>query len=262
MSEKKELSLVQEANAELQKQTADPAVMKALMATTFKGLKTELLVKQACLEAMINGWSFEDLVRKRVYAIPYGQGYSLVESIENVRSVAMKSGQAGKDKPLYLLDKAKINEFNTDGIVSCEMTVYKIMEGIRVPYTAEVYFDEFYKSGKTWNGKYTPSMWDKMPHTMIAKVAEMHSLRMAFPEELSKSYIEDEFNDSNNAQYVDVSIEEKISPELISEISNAKTSEELIEIYNKNEGLGSVFSNLITAKQESLKADKKENETS
>ena len=57
-------------------------------------------------------------------------------------------------------------------------------------YSATVFFSEYYKTGK--NGK--PSLWDTKPRTMIAKVAEMHALRMACPEELSKAYIEEDYD--------------------------------------------------------------------
>lgn len=178
MTETKEISIVQQANQELVRETKDPATMRALMATTFKGFKSEQLVKQACLEAMINGYTFKDLIQKKVYAIPFGDGYSLVQSIDDIRVTAMRSGQAGKDAPVYVM--------NGQIIESCSVTVYRIVQGVRVPFTATVFFEEYNKGRDNWKTK---------PRTMIAKVAEMHALRMAFPEELAKAYIEDEFNE-------------------------------------------------------------------
>ena len=52
-------------------------------------------------------------------------------------------------------------------------------------YTATVYFDEYTKGRDLWKSK---------PRTMIAKVAEMHALRMAFPEQMEKHYVEEEFD--------------------------------------------------------------------
>lgn len=174
-------SLISVLNKELIVQTKDPAVMKALLATTFKGFKDEKLVKQACLEAMINGYSFQDIVQKKVYAIPFAGGYSLVQSIADVRATAMRSGQVGKDAPIF--------EEKNGKIVSCSVTVKRLTGGHIGDYTATVYFSEYDKGRDNWKNK---------PRTMIAKVAEMHALRMAFPEELAKSYIEDEFNDDGN----------------------------------------------------------------
>ena len=39
---------------------------------------------------------------------------------------------------------------------------------------------------------------------MIAKVAEMHALRMAFPEELAKEYIEEEVGVIEDTRFTDV----------------------------------------------------------
>jgi hypothetical protein len=134
------------------------------------------LIKQACLEAMMRGYSFQDILSKKIYAIPYGNGYSLVQSISDVRAIAMRSGQAGKSAPEYEMDGNKI--------VSCTITVKRRINDFVGDYTATVYFDEYNKGKDNWATK---------PRTMIAKVAEMHALRMAFPEELSQAYVEEEF---------------------------------------------------------------------
>lgn len=177
-----EKSIVLAANRELAAQTADPAAMRALIATVFKGFKDEKTVKQACLEAMMRGYSFQDIVNKKIYAIPFGGGYSLVQAIADVRAIAMKSGQVGKSAPEY--------EEKDNKIVSCTVTVKRRVDGYVGDYTATVYFDEYFKKGMV--GK--PSQWELKPRTMIAKVAEMHALRMAFPEFLAQSYVEEEFD--------------------------------------------------------------------
>lgn len=53
----------------------------------------------------------------------------------------------------------------------------------RKPYYTEVPMDE-YNTGR--------NQWAKMPGTMIAKVAEMHALRGAFPQELNGMYSSEE----------------------------------------------------------------------
>lgn len=168
-------------NKELNKQLADPAVVRALLATTFKGLD-EQTMKRAALEGMIRGLKFKDFLEKNVFAIPFKDGYSLVTSIDYARKLGAKSGVVGVSKPTYAMDD-KDNK-----IVSCEITVKKLIGSHVGEFTAEVFFDEYYKAGK--NGY--PSLWDSKPRTMIAKVAESHALRKACPETLGQMYTEEE----------------------------------------------------------------------
>lgn len=187
-------------NREIKTQLADENVQKALLATTFKGLDVTRM-RQALLEGMVRGFKFQDFLKKDVYALPFGAGYSIVQSIDYNRKVGMRSGIVGTKKPVYVVEEQVYKNQETGEenkakpvIVSCEVTVLKRFDdGYVGEFTAEVYFDEYYKPGKTWQGKYTPSMWDTKPRTMIAKVAEMHALRKACPEQLAQAYIEEEF---------------------------------------------------------------------
>jgi len=188
MEEKKELSIVERINQEINTELSTASVVSALLATTFKGLDP-LRMKQALLEGMIRGYTFKDFLSKRVYAIPFGNGYALVTSIEITRAKAMHSGLCGKKAPVYVMDEAQ-------KIVSCSITVSRRVDNFVGEYTAEVFFGEYYKAGKPGY----PSFWDTKPRTMIAKVAEMHALRMAFPEEAAKDYIEEEMDDKNHGE--------------------------------------------------------------
>ena len=176
--------------ADINRQLADPKVATALLETTFKNLTPDNM-KKAIMEGMIRGFTFKDFLEKNIYAIKYGNGYSLVTSIDNNRKIGMKSGIIGTDAPIYEMTEEK----TASGIPkpeSCTITVKRMINGHVGEFTAQVYFDEYYKEGKTFDGKYTPSMWDMKPRTMIAKVAEMHALRKACPEELAQSYLEEE----------------------------------------------------------------------
>lgn len=164
-----------EIKTSLNAQLKDPEVLKTLLATTFKGLQVES-AKQAMLEGMMRGFSFKDFLEKNIYAVPYGQGYSLVTSIDYVRKVGMRSGIVGKLAPTY--------EEKDGKIISCTITVKRMVNEYVGEFTATVYFNE-YNTGR--------NQWTSKPHTMIAKVAEMHALRMACPEELSQSYVEEEY---------------------------------------------------------------------
>lgn len=167
--------LISTINNEINAQLSDEATSRALLATTFKGL-TPVTMKQAIMEGMIRGFTFKDFLEKRVYAIPYGQKYSLVTSVDHARSIGMRSGIVGKCAPVFEEENGKI--------ISCTITVKRKIGEYVGDYTATVYMDE-YTTGQ--------NLWKTKPRTMLAKVAEMHALRMACPEELSQSYVEEEF---------------------------------------------------------------------
>lgn len=170
----KEKTKVQIINSEISRELSDAATSRALLATTFKGL-SELKMKQAIMEGMLRGFTFQNFLQKDVYAIKFGDGYALVTSIDYARKLGMRGGVNGKSAPVY--------EEDAQGkIKSCSVTVYT-KDGHPNGYTATVYFNE-YSTGK--------QQWQSRPRTMIAKVAEMHALRMACPEEVSKIYISDE----------------------------------------------------------------------
>lgn len=163
-------------NKEITRELADPAVGRALLNTTFKGL-SEQSMRQAIFEGVVRGFTFKDFLEKNVYAIPYGEKYSLVTSIDYARKIGMKSGVIGKSAPQFEMDEKKL--------VSCSITIKRRVGQDVGEFTATVYFDE-YSTGK--------NLWNSKPRTMIAKVAESHALRMACPEELSQVYTEDEFS--------------------------------------------------------------------
>lgn len=169
-------------NKEIAKELADPAVGRALLATTFKGLSDESM-KKAIFEGVIRGFKFKDFLEKNVYAIPFKDNYSLVTSIDYARKKSMRAGVVGKSAPVFTYDADKKVE-------SCTITVKRQVDGVIGEWTATVFMDEYYKAGK--NGY--PSLWDSKPRTMLAKVAESHALRMACPEELSQTYTEEEFD--------------------------------------------------------------------
>ena len=228
----KEISLVDKVASEISLELKNPKAMGMLLATTFKGLN-ETSAKQALFEGMVRGFSFKDFVEKNVYAIGYGDTYSLVTSIDHVRKIAMQNGLAGKDAPCF--------EVSDDGkkVISCTVTVKRSANGIVGEYTDTVYFDEYYAGHKNADGtikktKYgdmKPGLWDTKPRTMIAKVAEMHALRQAFPDQLSKYYTEEEMNKEVAAQQVVATPIVIDSSKAIAKLKAAKTGEELSKVW-------------------------------
>lgn len=63
----------------------------------------------------------------------------------------------------------------------CKYTVYKLIGGERVPFTAIEYWTENYATMKA-SSDCPNSMWKKRPYAQLAKCAEAQALRKAWPE--------------------------------------------------------------------------------
>lgn len=215
--------ITKEINSELEKKE----IQAVLLATTFKGLSLGNM-KTAMFEGMTRGFTFKNFLEKDIYAIPYGQKYSLVTSIDYARKVGMRSGVVGKSEPI-------IEEGLDRKIVSCSVTIErKVAEHIG-KFTAKVYFDE-YNTGK--------NLWVTKPRTMICKVAEMHALRMACPEEMAQVYVEEEMQKEVSG--------EVINEKYIAEIEAIKTIPALKAYYLVNKGKGKTFDKAVTVKKQEL----------
>ncbi len=234
MSDNNKLELAK-INTEINDQLKDEKVAKALLVTTFKGLEP-VVMKQALFEGMMRGFTFKDFLEKNVYAIPFGGKYSLITSIDFARKIAMRSGLAGKSEPRF--------EYGDDKkIISCTITVKRNADGVVGDYTATVFFSEFSTSKNLWTSK---------PHVMIAKVAEMHALRSAFPEEMAKQYVEEEMEKTEFIEVV--APKQEISEELIAQVKATTNIKDLAVIYKKNEGLGKGFAKLVTEQKAFIKS--------
>lgn len=175
---------------EINTQVAKKEVMNALVTTVFKGLEVGL-IKRAIMEGMMRGFEFKDFLEKNVYAIPFKDSYSLVTSIDYARKIGMRSGVVGKSAPIFDEKDGKV--------ISCTITVKKAVGAIVGDFTAMVFFEEYNTKRNQWITK---------PRTMIAKVAEMHALRMACPEELSQSYSEEEVELEHTVVVTDVNVDD------------------------------------------------------
>lgn len=182
-----EKSLVQIKN-EVGLELADQETAQALLATTFNGFSLPLM-KQAVMEGMMRGFQFKDFLEKNVYAVKFGSGYNLVTSIDYARKIGVRSGVVGKSEPKFTEDK--------DGrVLTCTVTVKKKTGDTIGEFTETVYFNEYNTNQNVWKTK---------PRTMIAKVAEMHALHMACPEELAQVYIPEELEKEQEVSKIDVS---------------------------------------------------------
>lgn len=120
--------------------------------------------------------------------------YTIQTGIDGFRSLAERTGcYAGSDD--YLFDEGLNvyqmlhNKRNTP--TTATATVYKIVKGIRVPFTTTIVVAE-YKPGAP-----NDFMWNKMPFLMPGKCAEALALRKAFPEQLSGVYSDDEMQQAD-----------------------------------------------------------------
>lgn len=224
--EKNEIAIYKNEIREL---TADKQILKNLLEITFKGLKPEVALT-AMLEGRMVGYTIQNFLQKDVYAIPFKDSYSLITSIGYARKIGQRSGVVGVSAPIYTEDEK-------GNILTCEITVKKYSNGIIGDFTALVYFEEYYKPPfKTKTGYEIKSLWDTKPRTMIAKIAEMHALRKACPEELKQAYIEEEFQ--KDAQVVVIEeqkIEEKKEEDTKSwkqKMADCKTLEELQKVWS------------------------------
>jgi phage recombination protein Bet len=118
---------------------------------------------------------------------------SIQTSIDGFRVIAERSGDyAGQDEPIFVEEGNKL--------ISCKVTVYRFRNDTRYPAAVGVaYWSEYVQTDKENN----PSgLWKKMPHTMLAKVAEALALRKAYPQDLSGLYTSDEMNQADEIKIV------------------------------------------------------------
>jgi len=104
--------------------------------------------------------------------------YTPIVSIDLMRSRAAGTGDyAGQDDVVFT-GTPKTPEFRA------RIVVYRFVHEQRCPFPAEAWWDE-YRPDQDF-------MWRKMPHVMLAKVAEALALRKGFPAELSGLYAAEE----------------------------------------------------------------------
>ncbi len=118
-----------------------------------------------------------------------------IVGIDGLRAIAARSGQyAGNDEPKFEVDERGLP-------IKATVTVYRLVQGHRVGFTASVWYSESvqmkgkyegYGQNKKKVGEEPNSMWAKRPFGQLGKCAEGAALRKAFPEDASGVYIEDE----------------------------------------------------------------------
>jgi phage recombination protein Bet len=116
--------------------------------------------------------------------------------IDGYRLIAERTGAyAGNDDPEFEYTA----NANADSLpTSATVTVYKIVQGMRCPFTARARWSEYFPGEGA--GAF---MWKRMPHTMLGKCAESLALRKAFPAEMGGLFVHEEM-DQAGGQVVSV----------------------------------------------------------
>ncbi len=153
------------------------ALIKSQIAPTASQTEFELFLMMARRMSL-------DPLLKQLYFIKYKDRVSYVTSIDSYRIIAHRTGHfAGTDEPVYTYSPE--NQAPNKKPTHCSITVYRLVQGIRCGFAAKVKFSEYDTNQNNWA---------KMPETMIAKVAEAHALRKAFPQDLAGVYTQDEMD--------------------------------------------------------------------
>jgi phage recombination protein Bet len=141
------------------------------------------------------------------------QVMSIQVAIDGYRLIADRTGlYAGSDDYLFNEGLTQYQHLQTgEPPVTATVTVYKIVAGHRVPFTATAAWDAYYPGPKQG------FMWGKMPHLMLGKCAEALALRKAFPAELSGMYVREEME---QAGFGDVPTEQDSGIQTLNDYEN------------------------------------------
>lgn len=174
--------------------------------------------------------------KREIYLVRYGNQYNTIVGIDGLRTKAGRTGAfAGRDDAKFDVQPdgsfktaAQLKAINATPI-SCTVTVYAAIAGVRCPFTKTVLFAEYCPANK--QGK-----WASMPFNMIEKCAEAAALRMAFAAETAGLHIEEE---SAAMQDITIQAAEKTPSvaidvtELENRIADCWTAETLSALYNE-----------------------------
>lgn len=144
-----------------------------------------------------------DPFARQIHAIKRKGRMTIQIGIDGYRVIADRTGRyaPGREPAFNYDDEGKLK--------SATAYVKKLAGNTWHEVAATAHWDEFYP-GDGDNG----FMWRKMPHTLLAKVAECQALRRAFPAELSGLYSNEEMAqaDSEPAEQSWVATESSIKP--------------------------------------------------
>lgn len=173
-------------------------LLKQLMIASSKGGPIPTDAELALAVHICTRTGLDPFVRQ-IYFIKYGGKMTPQVSIDGFRLNAQRTGDcAGTDPIEYGMEQA-----GTAAPEWARCTVYRIVKGMRVPFTAIARWKEYVPQN--------PEMWRRMPYLMIGKCAEALALRMAFPAELSGLYTDDEMAQADRGDTQVIEVAAKVS---------------------------------------------------
>jgi hypothetical protein len=137
------------------------------------------IIRPALIDAFMLGFSLDDFAKKDIYILEGSltSRYNIVVSVDYCRKMALAWGLVEIGQPLY--------EYNSNKeLEACSIKIKRRVGGEILTITSRVFFSDYNKGTGLWLSK---------PFIMLAKVCEVSAYRKAFPELLSKIYIEEEF---------------------------------------------------------------------
>lgn len=120
----------------------------------------------------------------------YADRMTIQTGIDGYRAIAERTGT------LAGIDDAIFDDEKNAWPGKASVTVYRMINGVRVGFTASARWSEY---AQIYNGK-PGAMWAKMPYLMLSKCAEALALRKAFPNDLSGIYTQEEMQQADNTE--------------------------------------------------------------
>lgn len=147
-----------------------------------------------------------DPFSRQIYAIQRWDNkanrYKMViqTGIDGYRQIAdRQANYAGSDEPLFNdgLTEYQMRASGQKLPVTASVTVYKLIAGVRCPFTATAAWESYYPGDKQGQ------MWLKFPYLMLAKCAEALALRKGWAAHMQGVYVQEEMQqaDVDDAEY-------------------------------------------------------------
>ena len=178
----------------------DPSTWRVLVEMTFPSARTAEAVLMAVRYCRARNL---DPLKRPVHVVPMWstalrrEVETVWPGIAEVQTTAARTGQwAGMDSPRYgpelirtFEGRRKREEGWEEVAVTvtfpewCEITVYRLVGGVRCPFSEPVFWLETYARAGGARSEVPNDMWLKRPRGQLVKCAKAASLRAAFPEE-------------------------------------------------------------------------------